>query len=201
MAEDDICKTAITTPFGLFEFTKMPFGLRNVAQTFQRFIDEVTRGLDFVYTYVDDLIIANAAEHGHHLHQLLERFLQQYGVVINPAKFVFGVATLQFLEHTVTRHGIQQVESKVQAIRDFPPPPSLTKLQEFLGLVNFYRRFIHKSSHIVRSLTDMPGSTGPAKTRNTLLVLPPIMPLTTPKPPLAMPPYCAILSQSHHFVS
>jgi hypothetical protein len=47
MAEDDICKTAITTPFGLFEFTKMPFGLRNAAQTFQRFMDEVTRGLRF----------------------------------------------------------------------------------------------------------------------------------------------------------
>jgi hypothetical protein len=47
MAEDDICKTAITTPFGLFEFTKMPFGLHNAAQTFQRFMDEVTRGLRF----------------------------------------------------------------------------------------------------------------------------------------------------------
>ncbi|CAB4025648.1 gag-pol poly, partial, partial [Paramuricea clavata] len=55
MAEDDICKIAITTPFGLFEFTKMPFGLRNAAQTFQRFMDEVTRGLDFVYVYIDDI--------------------------------------------------------------------------------------------------------------------------------------------------
>ncbi|CAB4026405.1 Hypothetical predicted protein, partial [Paramuricea clavata] len=65
MAEDDICKTAITTPFGLFEFTKMPFGLRNAAQTFQRFMDEVTRGLDFVYVYIDDILIAstNALEH------------------------------------------------------------------------------------------------------------------------------------------
>ena len=52
MADDDICKTAITTPFRLFEFTKMPFGLRNAAQTFQRFMDEVTRGLDFVYVYI-----------------------------------------------------------------------------------------------------------------------------------------------------
>ncbi|BHF82688.1 hypothetical protein SprV_0802582700 [Sparganum proliferum] len=50
----DVPKTAVTTPFGLFEFTRMPFGLRNATQTFQRFIDQVLRGLDFVYAYVDD---------------------------------------------------------------------------------------------------------------------------------------------------
>ena len=54
---DDIPKTAIATPFGLFEFLRMPFGLRNAAQTFQRFIDEVLRGLDFVYAYIDDLLL------------------------------------------------------------------------------------------------------------------------------------------------
>ena len=126
--------------------------------------DEVTRGLDFVYTYIDDdrlIASANAAEHEHHLRQLFERF-QQYGVVINPAKSVFGVATIQFLGHTVNRHGIQPVESKIQATSDFPPRPTLTKLREFLGLVNFYGRFIPKCSHIVQPLTDMLGSTGAA---------------------------------------
>ena len=65
VAEEDVCKTAITTPFGLFEFNKMPFGLRNTAQTFQRFMDEVTRGLDSVFVYIDDILIAstNALEH------------------------------------------------------------------------------------------------------------------------------------------
>ncbi|PIK34628.1 hypothetical protein BSL78_28547 [Apostichopus japonicus] len=64
----DVGKTAITTPFGLFEFIRMPFGLRNAAQTFQRFIDEVTRGLPFCYAYIDDLLIASASveEHEHH---------------------------------------------------------------------------------------------------------------------------------------
>ena len=98
MAEDDICMTAITTPFGLFEFTKMPFGLRNAAQTFQRFMDEVTRGLDFVYVHTDDILIAstNAFEYEVHLRLLFDRF-RQYGVVINPAKSVFGVSSLEFL--------------------------------------------------------------------------------------------------------
>ena len=53
----DIHKTAVTTPFGLFNFTRTPFGLRNSGQTFQRFIDHVTRGLDFVFVYLDDLLV------------------------------------------------------------------------------------------------------------------------------------------------
>ncbi|CAH8665410.1 unnamed protein product, partial [Schistosoma rodhaini] len=57
MAPDDIPKTAIITPFGLYEFLRMPFGLRNAAQTFQRFIDDVFRGLNFVHAYVDDCLI------------------------------------------------------------------------------------------------------------------------------------------------
>lgn len=55
----DIPKTAITTPFGLFEFVRMPYGLKNAAQTFQRFMDEVTRGLPFIFVYLDDILVAS----------------------------------------------------------------------------------------------------------------------------------------------
>jgi len=56
----DIPKISITTPFGLFEFVRMPFGLRNAAQTFQRFIDQVLRDLHFCYAYIDDVLIASS---------------------------------------------------------------------------------------------------------------------------------------------
>lgn len=74
VAPNDRAKTAITTPFGLFEFNFMPFGLRNAAQTYQRFVDQVTRGLDFVYAYIDDFLIASntEAEHKEHLKLLFE---------------------------------------------------------------------------------------------------------------------------------
>ena len=68
MAEDHIYKTAITTPFGLYEFKRMPFGLKNAAQTFQRFINEVLSGLDFAYAYIDDVLVASNNEDDHIKH-------------------------------------------------------------------------------------------------------------------------------------
>ena len=120
---DDVHKTAITTPFGLFEFLRMPFGLRNAGQTFQRFIDEVLHGLDFTYAYIDDVLVAskNPTEHVDHLRQVFLRF-QQYGIVINPSKSVFGIAKLTFLGHQVTPQGIIPLPDKVHAIRSFPLP-------------------------------------------------------------------------------
>lgn len=90
--EEDIPKTAVTTPFGLYEFVRMPFELRNAAQTFQRFINEVIHGLDFCYAYIDDILVASTTEEEHeHLRQLLTR-LQEYGTLISPAKCIFGAA-------------------------------------------------------------------------------------------------------------
>ena len=153
---DDIPKTAISTPFGLFEFLRMPFGLRNAAQTFQRFIDEVLRGLDFVYAYIDDLLIASSSEAEHFAHlEILFRRLSEYGVVINPSKCVFGASSLNFLGHHVSPTGISPLKAKVQAIQDFPPPRSVKQLREFLGLVNFYRRFLPHCARLLQPLTDL----------------------------------------------
>ena len=153
---DDIHKTAITTPFGLFHFARMPFGLRNAAQTFQRFIDKVIRDLPFVYAYIDDLLVASEDEQQHesHLRQLFAR-LSEYGVVINPAKCQFGANTLDFLGHRVSEEGIAPLEEKVTAIREFPQPTSLRQLRGFLGLVNFYRRFLPNCAALLAPLTDM----------------------------------------------
>jgi hypothetical protein len=72
MAAQDIAKTAISTPFGLFEYLFMPFGLRNVAQTFQGFMDSLLKHLPFVFCYLDDIIIASNSleEHIEHLRQI-----------------------------------------------------------------------------------------------------------------------------------
>ena len=117
----DVPKTAITTPFGLFKFVRMPFGLRNAAQTFQHFIDQVLHGLHFTFAYIDDVLITSKTpvEHQQHLRMVLERF-QEHGIVINFAKCEFGVSELSFLGHHVDKHGIRPLEERVSTLRDFP---------------------------------------------------------------------------------
>ncbi|CAH8534467.1 unnamed protein product [Dicrocoelium dendriticum] len=152
----DVHKTAVTTPFGLFEFLRMPFGLRNAAQTFQRFMDQVIRELDFVFVYIDDVLVAsyNHDEHLRHLRQLFERFAH-YGVVINASKSQFGVDTVDFLGHRVSSAGITPLPDRVTTITEYPIPDSIKKLRRFVGMVNFYRRFIPHCSELAQPLTEL----------------------------------------------
>lgn len=153
---EDIPKTAITTPFGLFEFVRTPFGLRNAGQTFQRFIDEVIRGLDFVFAYIDDLLIASSSpeEHEAHLELLFQR-LQQYGLTLNQAKCTFGTSEVRFLGHQIDAQGIRPLEDKVCDITDFPVPETAGQLRRFLGMVNFYRRFVPRCAELLLPLTQL----------------------------------------------
>lgn len=139
----DVPKTAIITPFGLFEFMVMTFGLCNAAQTFQRFIHEVTRPLPFCFPYIDDILIASKdpEEHENHL-QLLFKRLQDFGMVINVAKCTFGAAEVEFLGHVVSKEGVKPLPEKIQALLNFPEPENVCDLKRFLGILNFYRPFL-----------------------------------------------------------
>ena len=123
MAPEDIAKTAVITPFGLFEYLRMPFGLRNAAQSFQRFIDQVFRGLDFVYAYIDDVLIASSDpdEHKLHLRQVFQR-LDQYGITANPEKCNFGQTEIDFLGHHIDEHGISPLPEKSESIVHYSLP-------------------------------------------------------------------------------
>ncbi|GFW11101.1 hypothetical protein TNCV_4783111 [Trichonephila clavipes] len=151
--EEDIHKTAIITPFRLYESTRMQFGLCNAASTFQHFVDEVLRGLNFVYAFIDDILVASSseAEHIQHLRLLFQR-LDQYGLSINPSKCTFGVPTLKFLGFQVCSSGIKPLEDRVEAILKFPKPTTITQLPRFLGMLNYYRRLIRQAAHILAPL-------------------------------------------------
>jgi transposase InsO family protein len=153
--EDDIPKTAIITPFGLFEFTRMPFGLKNAGMTFQRMMDQIFFDLPCVFVYLDDLLVASTSvdEHAHHLRQVLG-LLAKNGLVINQDKCVFGRASLEFLGHQVQAGGISPLPDRVAAVRSFPRPTCVVGLQAFLGLFNYYRRFVPAAARLVRPLTD-----------------------------------------------
>ena len=153
--DEDIPKTAIATPFGLYEFVRMPFGLKNAAQTFQRLMDEVTQQLPGVYVYLDDVLIASDTpeQHAAQLRKLFEA-LKRFGLVINQSKCVFGARELKFLGHRVTADGIRPLPGKVQAVLRYEPPKTVRALQRFLGMLNFYRRFLPRIAEVLRPLTD-----------------------------------------------
>ena len=157
--EGDIHKTAVITPFGLWEFLRMPFGLRNAGQSFQRFMDEVLSGLDFAFCYLDDILIGSSSteEHMQHLHLVLQR-LQEYGLVLNMEKCELACQEIDFLGHHITAEGASPILHHVQAIQEFPAPRDKKQLQTFLGMVNFYRRFIPAAANILQTRCGRTGA-------------------------------------------
>uniref|UniRef100_A0A669CFS1 Gypsy retrotransposon integrase-like protein 1 n=1 Tax=Oreochromis niloticus TaxID=8128 RepID=A0A669CFS1_ORENI len=150
---EDVPKTAVITPFGLFEFLRMPFGLKGAAQTFQRLMDSVLRGLPFVFVYLDDILVASCSEsqHASHLHQVFQR-LAAHGLIVNPSKCQFGLPVLDFLGHRISADGVVPLPDKVRAVSAFPRPASVKALQEFLGMINFYNRFLPRAAHLLQPL-------------------------------------------------
>jgi RNase H-like domain found in reverse transcriptase/Reverse transcriptase (RNA-dependent DNA polymerase) len=152
---EDVGKMAIVTPFGTFEFLRMPFGLRNAGQTFQRLMDTILADIPYCFVYIDDMLVAskNQEQHYEDLKLVLE-CLKQHGLVMNGEKCVFGVPELEYLGHHVSATGIKPLASRVEALRKYPQPQSVSQLQTFLGMINFYRRFIQGAVKILKPLTD-----------------------------------------------
>jgi hypothetical protein len=105
---DNIQRTAITTPFSLFEFLFMYFCLRNAAQAFQHFLDDILRRLDLCFDYLEDIIVflRSLEEHEQYLRALFGQ-LQSYGILINQAKCVFRAPEITFLGYKASAEGSQ----------------------------------------------------------------------------------------------
>ena len=129
IAEEDAHKTAIITPIGLYQYNMMPFGLRNSGNSYQRYMDQVTRGLNFCFAYVDDVLIASHSleEHQHHLRLILDRF-KTFGVILNKDKCKFAVSHLTFLGHHISAEGFTPIQQKVHTIQNFPQPKTMKQL-------------------------------------------------------------------------
>jgi hypothetical protein len=152
----DIPKTAIITPFGLFEYLFTHFGLSNTAQTFQRMMDHTTDGLEGVFAYMDDSRVGSPDRQTHLRH--LEAFftaLAANGLAINLEKCVFAAPSLEILGHTISATGVAPMADHAAKIENCPPLQDIKQLQCFLGIVNFYCRFLPKFAKILKPLTDL----------------------------------------------
>ena len=161
VAPEDIPKTAITTPFGLWEFLRMPFGLRNAGQTFQRMMHSVFQGLGCVFIYIDDVLVASPSVE-QHLQDLRAVFLRlrEHGLLLRPDKCVFGRSSMEFLGHHVDASGIRPLDNKVKAVCSYPRPVTLSELRTYLGLINFYHRFLPQAASILSPLNAVAGRRG-----------------------------------------
>jgi Reverse transcriptase (RNA-dependent DNA polymerase) len=155
VAAADVQKTAVITPFGLFEFLRMPVGLRNAGMTFQRMIYNIFADLPYLFIYLYDTLVNShtTAEHQRHLCQVLH-LLRINGLLLNREKYSWGVSSLEFLGHVVSATGVAPLPSRIAAIRAHPKPATIQQLQGFLGLFNFYRRFIPAAAAVIKPLTD-----------------------------------------------
>ena len=141
IATDDVPKTAVITPFGLFEYHVMTFGLRNAGQTFQRYIFRALGNFNFVFAYIDDILIASSSyeEHANHLKVVLQR-LKDFSLRINLSKCQFSEDKLEFLGYLIDQEGCRRTPDKVRAISEYPKPKTIVELRRFFGMVNFYRK-------------------------------------------------------------
>jgi hypothetical protein len=143
----------LSPPFGLFEFVRMPFGLRNAGMTFQRLMDSLLGDLPFAFVYLDDILVAshNADVHRRHLCQVFS-LLEQSSLIVNAENCIFGKSSIEFLGHQISAAGTSPLSSRVDAIASFPRPDTVCQLQAFLGLFNFYRKFIPAAARPVLPL-------------------------------------------------
>ncbi|GBM41015.1 Retrovirus-related Pol polyprotein from transposon opus [Araneus ventricosus] len=134
----------------------MSFGLRNAPSTFQRFITEVLFGLDFVFPYLDDVLVASSSEEEHkeHLKMVFDRF-QQYGLRINISKSVMGADQVEYLGYLITAEGSRPLPEKVEAITNYKLPTTIHELRTFLGMINFYRRYLKEAAKTQAPLHEM----------------------------------------------
>jgi len=157
--EGDEWKAAFTTPEGSFEPTVMFFGLTNSPATFQAMMDELLRDLintGKVATFIDDMIIGMETEEGHNelVVEVIKR-MEENNLYVKPEKCKWKVREVGFLGVIIGPEGIKIEKEKVRGVLEWPTPKCVKDIQKFLGLVNYYRRFIQGFVSIVRPLHDM----------------------------------------------
>src|SRR3954467_5213615 len=145
--DQDIPKTAFRTRYGHYEFTVMPFGLTNAPATFQRLVNDVFRPLldECVVVYIDDILIysPDLESHRRHLQQVFD-ILRREKLYCKRSKCDFLKSSVEYLGHVISDQGIQVDPKKIESIRVWPTPRNLSELHSFLGLTNYYRRFINE---------------------------------------------------------
>ena len=154
LTTDSIPKTAFTSPFGKYEYVKVPFGLAQAPTYFQELMMGVLKDLLFAMAYLDDIIIYSSTpeEHLQHIKTVFEK-LYHAKLSMKLSKCHFFAKEIQYLGHILGMEGIRPVPAKREAIKAMHPPVNPKQVRAFLGLVRYYRKFIKNFAKIAKPLT------------------------------------------------
>jgi len=151
----------IVLPWGKYEYQRLPMGLCNSPDIFQEKMGGLMADLDYVRTYIDDLLVFTSGswtDHLQHLEQVFKR-LKSAGLKVNAKKSFFGKGELEYLGYWITRKGIQPLPKKIEAILAIKPPKDKRQLRRFIGMINFYRDMWIRRSEILAPLTELTSKT------------------------------------------
>jgi hypothetical protein len=158
LAERSKALTAFRTDWNLFQYMRVPFGLATGAQVLTWLLDSVFQDLkfEFVYHYLDDVVVYSESfeEHLKHLEIVLER-LRSAGFTVRPEKVVFATQEISLLGHVISPAGVRIDPERTRAIRDFPPPRDVKGIRRFIGMVNFYHKFIPRLAEVAAPLNAL----------------------------------------------
>jgi hypothetical protein len=158
MAPEDVKKTALVTKIGLYDWTVMPFDLKNATSTFTQTMSSVFKemGDKFLKVFVDDLNIHNEnwEDHLRHLGAVLSK-LREVNLKLNPSKYCFATKSIVFLGHVVSKEGTKPDPGKIIAVLRFPEPNTVTNIRSFLGLTGYYRKYIREYSRLASPLFEL----------------------------------------------
>ncbi|KAJ8723813.1 hypothetical protein PYW07_007793 [Mythimna separata] len=156
--DEDQLKTAFITPFGMYKFLRMPFGLRNAPATFQRLMDRFSISLSHIklLVYLDDLIVMSESLDGHYrdLSDVFGR-LKEFNLTANKDKCVFFCSKVKYLGHYITPDGFQVDPDRIASIVEMAAPVNVKHLISFLQMCSWYRRFIPNFAKITEPLTRL----------------------------------------------
>ena len=143
----------INTHKGLFRYNRLPFGVASAPAIFQRTIEGILRGIPHVCVYLDDILVTGNTddEHLRTLEEVLGR-LEAAGLRLKRNKCAFMLPSVEYLGHTISADGLRPSQKKVRAIMQAPKPHNVSQLRAFLGLVNYYGKFLPQLSSTLAPL-------------------------------------------------
>ena len=148
--------TTINTHQGMYRYTRLPFGIASAPAIFQRTMDSILQGIPNVICYLDDILVTDTDDQAHlqNLKAVLHR-LEECGLRVKLAKCEFMKASVEYLGHRVSSQGLHPLESKQDAIVQAPEPQNLQQLRSYLGLLNYYGKFIPNLATIAHPLHNL----------------------------------------------